>query len=137
MSSRRRSPERRRWAFLCLSLAPIAGCDAGETASLPDDQPVVPTGCTPAGGVSPKTAPGGYYVNGNTLCTPAGEPHLLHGVDRPSLEWDATGQDLSAADFALMATWHANVVRVALDQDFWLSDAPQYAAGYAPLVDQV
>jgi endoglucanase len=141
MSSRRRSPERRRWALLSLLLAPVAGCvagcDAGQTASLADDQAVVLTGCTPDGGAPPRAAPGGYYVNGNTLCTAAGKPHLLHGVDRPSLEWDATGQDLSAADFALMATWHANVVRVALDQDFWLSDAPQYAAGYAPLVDQV
>ena len=34
------------------------------------------------------------------------------------------GEDLSAADFALMASWHANVVRVALNQDFWLSDSP-------------
>ena len=75
-------------------------------------------------------------MNGNTLCSAQGQPHLLHGVDRPSLEWDSSGVDLSAADFALMATWHANVVRVALDQDFWLADSPRYSAGYAPRVDQ-
>jgi aryl-phospho-beta-D-glucosidase BglC (GH1 family) len=82
-------------------------------------------------------APNGYYVNGNTLCTQTGRPHLLHGVDRPSLEWSVTGDSLSAADFVAMAGWHANVVRVSLDQDFWLSASPSYSAGYAPLVDQV
>jgi hypothetical protein len=91
----------------------------------------------PAGGAQPKAAPGGYYVNGNTLCTPQGRPHLLHGVDRPSLEWNAQGEHLSAADFAAMAGWNANVVRVALSQDFWLSDSPNHAAGYAARVDQV
>jgi endoglucanase len=115
----------------------VAGCDEGGVAQGLGIT-VTPTGCTPAAGASlPPTAPDGYYVNGNTVCTPAGKPHLLHGVDRPSMEWSATGQNLSAADFAAMAGWHANVVRVALDQDFWLSDSPEYAPGYAALVDQV
>ena len=30
-------------------------------------------------------APNGYYVNGNTICTSDGKPHLLHGINRPSL----------------------------------------------------
>jgi hypothetical protein len=53
------------------------------------------------------------------------------------MEWSMTGQNLSAADFTAMASWHANVVRIALNQDFWLSASPRYSAGYAPLVDQV
>ena len=35
-----------------------------------------------------------------------------------------------------MATWNANVVRIALNQDFWLAASPLYDPGYAPLVDQ-
>jgi endoglucanase len=66
-------------------------------------------------------APGGYYVNGNTLCTAAGRPHLFHGVDRPSLEWLSTGENLSPSDFELMRSWNANVVRIGLNQDFWLA----------------
>jgi hypothetical protein len=112
----------------------VSACDAGD-AMPAGTATVTPTGC--AAGAKPATAPGGYYVDGNTLCTAAGRAHLLHGVDRPSLEWSATGQDLSAADFATMATWHANVVRVALNQDFWLSESPAFSPGYAALVDQV
>jgi hypothetical protein len=91
------------------------------------------TGCATA----PTTAmaPGGYYVNGNTVCTADGRPHLFHGVDRPSLEWSSVGQGLSPSDFTLMASWHANVVRVALNQDFWLAESPLFDPGYAALVD--
>ncbi len=115
----------------------LASCDPGDSANAGEDAGVVVAGCTPAGGARPKTAPDGYYVNGNTICTPDGKPHLLHGVDRPSLEWQPGGDHLSEGDFASMASWHANVVRVALNQDFWLSDAPSYYAGYAAQVDEV
>ena len=80
-------------------------------------------------------APGGYYVNGNTICTADGRPHLFHGVDRPSLEWSSVGEGLSAADFQQMASWNANVVRIALNQAFWLAASPVYDPGYAPRVD--
>lgn len=92
------------------------------------------TGCAAA--PTQPLAPGGYYVNGNTVCTADGRPHLFHGVDRPSLEWSSGGQGLRAVDFQRMASWKANVVRIALNQDFWLAASPLYDAGYAPLVDQ-
>lgn len=127
-------------AFICLSLLAastalgLAACDAGDDGTSSSGTTAA-TGCTPEGAL-PATAPDGYYVNGNTVCTPQGKPHLLHGVDRPSLEWAAAGQALSAADFQAMGSWHANVVRIALSQDFWLSESPSYAPGYASLVDQ-
>jgi len=76
----------------------------------------------------------GYYVNGNTVCTAAGRPHLFHGVDRPSLEWDPAGEHLSLADFEKMAAWKANVVRIALNQDFWLAGSSVHDANYASQV---
>jgi endoglucanase len=81
-------------------------------------EPLLRSGCpeTP----NQPLAPGGYYVNGNTICTAAGRAHLFHGVDRPSLEWLSTGDNLSSGDFELMRSWNANVVRIALNQDFWL-----------------
>jgi hypothetical protein len=81
------------------------------------------------------SSPGGYTVDGPTIYDASHQPHLFHGVDRPSLEWSSTGDQLSRADYGLMASWHANVVRIALDQDFWLSDSPGYDPGYAALVD--
>jgi endoglucanase len=85
---------------------------------------------------SPATvAPGGYYVNGNTVCTSDGRAHLFHGVDRPSLEWNPAGENLSRGDFALMGSWNANVVRIALNQDFWLPGSSLYDASYSFTVD--
>ncbi len=92
-----------------------------------------PTGCTST--PTQPVAPGGYYVNGNTICTGAGRVHHFHGVDRPSLEWNSGGQNLSLADFQLMSTWNANVVRIALNQDFWLLGSPLADPYYAATVD--
>jgi endoglucanase len=86
---------------------------------------------------TPPTAPGGYYVDKSTICTQAGEAHVFRGLARPSLEWSPTGEHLSARDFKLMASWGANVVRLPLNQAFWLEDSPQFAPGYADLVDEV
>ena len=81
-------------------------------------------------------APNGYYVVGNTIYNAAGQPHLFHGVDRPSLESSSTGYMLSAADYQAMASWGARVVRIALCQDYWLPGAALYTADYATRVDQ-
>ena len=74
---------------------------------------------------------------GNTVCTADGRAHLFHGVDRPSLEWSSVGSNLSLADFQLMASWNANVVRIALNQDFWIAASPLFDPSYASLVDTV
>jgi endoglucanase len=92
-------------------------------------------GCGVEGG-APAIAPGGYYTNGATVCSASGQAHVFYGVDRPSLEWSPSGDHLSAADFALMGGWNANAVRIALNQDFWLSGAAQYSASYAATVAQ-
>ena len=44
-------------------------------------------------------------------------------------------ESLSLADFELMASWNANVVRVALFQDFWLAASPLFDPNYAGMVD--
>lgn len=78
--------------------------------------------------------PNGYYVVGSTVCTAAGTPHLFHGVDRPSLEFSPDGDRISDADFQVMASWNANVVRIALNQDYWLPNAALYSATYKTTV---
>ncbi len=113
-------------------LALVAGCGS-ETSGAPPPSLEARTGCAAA--PTSAVAPGGYYVNGNTVCTADGRAHLFHGVDRPSLEWSSVGESLSTADFEQMASWNANVVRIALNQDFWLAASPLYDPGYAPLVD--
>jgi len=117
----------------------VGGCGLPEVAAVGSgsigDGGVMLAGCAVEGG-TPPIAPGGYYTNGATVCAEGGVPHLFHGVDRPSLEWSSTGDHLSAADFALMGGWNANAVRIAMNQDFWLSGAAQYDPSYAATVAQ-
>jgi hypothetical protein len=116
-----------------LALASACGSGgAGGVEATPPARP--PKGCaaTPPASV----APGGYYVNGAAVCTADGRLHQFHGVDRPSLEWSSGGVGLLAADFWRMASWNANVVRIGLNQDFWLAASPLYDPSYAMLVDE-
>jgi hypothetical protein len=110
---------------LLMTLAAVACFTGDPSASLAakDTTKVTLRGCKVEGGSPPPTAPGGYYTNGTTVCSADGTAHLFHGVDRPSMEWEPTGQEISLADFQAMVGWRANVVRIALNQDFWLSNA--------------
>src|SRR5512142_1960924 len=68
----------------------------------------------------------GYHVEGNKVLDKNGKPHLFHGVARPTLEWSTGGENISKGDFDLMAKWNANVVRIGMNQGYWLR--PQFAS---------
>jgi len=129
--------------LVSISILAMAGCDAGanSTTSSTDATPRPLKGCNVDASVRSKVAPGGYYTNGASVCTANGSPHLFHGVARPSFEWDAAGEwadgsGVPRSDFDAMASWHANVVRIALNQDFWLSGAKLYNAKYQDTIDR-
>ena len=86
--------------------------------------------------VDHRMAPGGYWTAANAIYSAAGARRLFHGVDRPSLEWTATGEHLSLADYQLMAGWGANVVRLSLSQDFWLPGRTVSDGTYPSTVQQ-
>jgi endoglucanase len=106
--------------------------DSGASSNSPSASATDSDAATPA---SDAAAGRTYTVSGATIYDAAHQPHWFHGVDRPSLEWSSTGEQLSPADYMNMAAWKANVVRIALNQDFWLSDSPAYDAAYPPLID--
>jgi len=122
----------------------LGACDPGSTAGAGGDPNTIvpPRGCVVTTGSAPPVAPGGYYTNGTTVCTADGVPHLFHGVARPSLEWDSqgegsTGEGIPASDFKTMAAdWHANVVRIAMNQDFWLQGAALHDPSYPATIDR-
>lgn len=106
----------------------------------------------PGGPKSREVAPnapaiGPYSVRGNLIVDGRGRPFFLHGVDRPSLEWACNGQSLTGqagippSDFATIAGWGANAVRLALNQDYWLSakghqvDPSERCPGYVATVE--
>lgn len=79
-----------------------------------------------------------YTVVGNTIQNASGQTVMIHGVDRPSMEWSCNGASVTngpgpipASDFATMRdSWNANAVRIPLDQDFWLRSAARYCSAY-------
>ena len=89
-----------------------------------------------SGGGPNHIAPNGYYVQGNTIYDAANAPHLLHGMARPSMEWSATGEHVGTADYQIMKSWGARLVRIALNQDFWLPGAAKHNGAYVGNVDQ-
>jgi hypothetical protein len=119
----------------------LAGCPKGGGGGIVPPPPKDEAGAIQLAGCSPPgeahIAPGGYYTSKATVCTSAGAAHLFHGVDRPSLEWSAMGVMFSADDFRKMAGWNANIVRIALNQDFWLSGAALHDPNYPAHVDEI
>jgi len=79
---------------------------------------------------------GPYKVSGNKVIDSSGKPYYFYGVDRCSLEWSSVGDHISLNDFKLMNTWGSNVVRIPLNQDFWLQGANNYSANYVSTISQ-
>eukprot|EP01119_Soliformovum_irregulare_P025095 TRINITY_DN918_c0_g1_i1.p1 TRINITY_DN918_c0_g1~~TRINITY_DN918_c0_g1_i1.p1 ORF type:complete len:357 (+),score=49.78 TRINITY_DN918_c0_g1_i1:100-1170(+) len=77
-----------------------------------------------------------YTVSGNQIFDPNGKLVILRGLDRPSLEWSCTGQQMSLADYALMKSWGANIIRLSLSQCCLLAGLNGYSASYASVIDQ-
>jgi endoglucanase len=123
-----------------------AATGGGSAGTGHDAQASTGKGAGPSMGSAPEAGPsaagGGYPVSGPTVLDASGKAHLFRGLARPSLEWNSAGDQLSEGDYQIMAQWGANVVRVSLNQDFWLqSDAngttnPSYDPTYAATVDQ-
>lgn len=92
-------------------------------------------------------------TSGRQIVDNAGDEIILKGIVRPSLEWNKTGQYLSEEDMDRMSQWredantcvplsqgvaHPNVVRLDLNEVFWLSSDPESTLGsYRQIVDAV
>lgn len=90
----------------------------------------------------PTPAPGtvaahGYTTIGNAIFDSTGARRIFHGVNRPSLEWRPDGLQFGPADYALIRSWKADLVRIPLNQDFWLRGAAQHDSTYPATVDRV
>jgi Tfp pilus assembly protein PilV len=77
-----------------------------------------PSGCSNAG----------YSITGNVVYDLSCNPHIFHGIVRPSLEWSASGANLSLADYKLMSSWKANIIRLPMNEEFWIKDTLNYRA---------
>ena len=68
-------------------------------------------------------------VKGTQIQTDRGNPFLLKGVVRPSLEWNPKGQFLSTKDLDTMHSWGINVIRIDMNQNFWFVSQPASVPG--------
>lgn len=84
-------------------------------------------------------------VSGDQIVTDRGDPVLLKGLVRPSLEWSPTGQYLSTQDLSNIANWNSggsiarsNVIRLDLYQGYWLSSGPVTQMGsYKQIINAI
>ncbi|MFZ4115477.1 MAG: glycoside hydrolase family 5 protein [Chthoniobacterales bacterium] len=75
---------------------------------------------------------------GDNIVNDKGASIILKGLVRPSLEWNAQGQYLSPSDITNIRNWGANVIRIDLNQGYWLSSAPISTKGsYKQIVDAI
>lgn len=58
-------------------------------------------------------------VDGNRLVNSNGQTVLLQGVNVPSLEWSAKGENVLRSVKVAIDDWHANVIRLPVHDDFW------------------
>ncbi len=69
-----------------------------------------------AAGVS---RPPELHVSGNQLVTITNQPVWLQGLCVDSLEWSAQGENLPQSIPVAIKQWHANVIRLPINSDFW------------------
>ena len=86
-------------------------------------------------GGAAQAPPTPYRTAGNQILGPNGRPYFIHGLNRPSLEWQPEGDHLSQADVARMASWGANTIRIPTNQDFLLADSCHASPDYLATLD--
>ncbi|MDB4948220.1 MAG: Endoglucanase precursor [Gemmatimonadetes bacterium] len=88
-----------------------------------------------------RMVPGGFAVVGNKVVSAACAETRFVGLARPFLESWHRGDDrlidpqMSRTDFRNIRAWHSNVVRIPINESFWLSTAANYDPEYRALVD--
>ncbi|HEV7217220.1 MAG TPA: cellulase family glycosylhydrolase [Chloroflexota bacterium] len=76
-----------------------------------------------------------FRTAGHVILGPDGQPYLMHGLNRPSLEWQPEGDNLSPSDVDNMAGWGANTIRIPTNQDFLLADSCHSSPDYLATLD--
>lgn len=79
-----------------------------------------------------------FNVNGSKIINNRGEAVLLKGIVRPSLEWNSQGEFFSIQDLQNIRSWGSNVIRLDLNQNFWLKSAPVNQSGsYKQIINAI
>jgi hypothetical protein len=71
------------------------------------------------------------HVVGNQLKDPANNPVVLRGVNVASLEWRPDGYNVKDAVNIYLNDWHANLLRLPVNQDYWFGHNEAWGQGEA------
>lgn len=80
--------------------------------------------------------------SGNSLLTAEGRKVILRGVNVPSLEWSARGEEVRRGTKVAIIDWKANAIRLPVHNGFWFGRGkggkePNDAEAYRQTVDEV
>ncbi len=87
---------------------------------------------------SAHAAPSPLHTKGRDILDARNRVVTLRGVNLPSLEWKAEGDNVLQSTKVILDDWKANVIRLPLSQDRWFGRAPEQKDGggaYRRLVD--
>ncbi len=80
---------------------------------------------------------GRFHVNGLTVIGPEGKPITLRGVNKGGLEYSPYGYAEEYWNYQRMKSWGANVVRVAIADNFAMPTMCTYDKNYMKKIDQI
>lgn len=116
-----------RYILLTLLALALLSCDKDQPTEAPQEE-------SPESGLQALRTEGRWFVN------ESGERIILRGVNIPSLEWTATGDNMLASVAHMIEVWNCNVLRIPLSQDRWYGYGPEQSdngAAYRALVDKI
>jgi len=77
-------------------------------------------------------------VSGQHIINNQRQAIVLKGLVRPSLEWNAQGEQLSIPDIQNIRGWSANVIRIDLNQLYWFDSEPTATKGsYKQIINAI
>jgi hypothetical protein len=77
-----------------------------------------------------------YTTSGNKILDTFGQVYYPHGVNKSGFEFDPTGAgNWTQTDLNYMATWHANIIRIPMNQDYLLTDSSCSDPNYLSNID--
>jgi len=80
------------------------------------------------------------HVSGTHVLDSGDNYVALHGLNICSLEWDARGDHIEQSVKVALDDWHANIIRLPLNQDRWFgktADSPDGGKAYRALVHRL
>ncbi|MDZ7371986.1 MAG: glycoside hydrolase family 5 protein [candidate division KSB1 bacterium] len=110
--------------LVIVSLLAVGACSRQPSQSTPQSEP----------SLSPLHTVGRWILNAE------GDTVILRGVNIPSLEWNAAGDQIITSLTHAVDKWKINIARIPLSQDRWYGFGPEQSdggIGYRALVDKL